>query len=282
MNALQHSRAAGRFVLCSAQACFVAAGKSSSMLIIAEVAAAANVHRTRLTPMNILLLEDDPILSAEIASYLTQKGMKVNTVDDGSLFDTKKTASQPDLMLLDINVPGINGLEICRQVRSDDKKTPIIMLTAYSDITQKRHAFEYGADDYMVKPFHFDELFLRIQSIQRRMGAHEHEEAAAIVIDDLEIFECDRQVKRAGKTIELTPKEYKLLHLLAKANGKTIPKQSIAASVWDTQLDSSFNTVEVYINFLRKKIDKDAAVKLIHTRHGYGYYLKAEKDDAEA
>jgi DNA-binding response OmpR family regulator len=229
--------------------------------------------------MNILLLEDDPILSAEITNFLSQKGMTVRTVEDGNRFDKEKSAHQPDLMLLDINVPGINGLEICRQVRSNNKKTPIIMLTAYSEINQTRHAFEYGADDYMVKPFHFEELFLRIQSIQRRLGDHSNEESAAFVIDDLEIFESDRQVKRGGKTIELTPKEYKLLLLLAKANGKTIPKQSIAASVWDTNLDSSFNTVEVYINFLRRKIDKDAVVKLIHTRHGYGYYLKAEKDD---
>ncbi|MBU6325829.1 MAG: response regulator transcription factor, partial [Bacteroidetes bacterium] len=156
-----------------------------------------------------------------------------------------------------------------------NKKTPIIMLTAYSEINEKRHAFEYGADDYMVKPFHFDELFLRIQSIQRRVGEQDGP-GAVIRIDDLEIMEHDSQVKRGGKTIDLTPKEYKLLLLLAKANGRTLSKQSIAAGVWDAQLDSSFNTVEVYINFLRKKIDKDAAVKLIHTRHGYGYYLKPE------
>lgn len=225
--------------------------------------------------MNILLLEDDPILSREISHFLSQKGMTVNTVDDGKHFKEASQEKNPDLFLLDINVPGINGLEICRMVREENKKTPIIMLTAYSEINEKRHAFEYGADDYMVKPFHFDELFLRIQSIQRRMGEQEGP-GAVIRIDDLEIMENDSQVRRGGKTVELTPKEYKLLLLLAKANGRTLSKQSIAAGVWDAQLDSSFNTVEVYINFLRKKIDKDAAVKLIHTRHGYGYYLKPE------
>ena len=225
--------------------------------------------------MNILLLEDDPILSREISHSLSQKGMTVNTVDDGTQFKAINERKNPDLYLLDINVPGISGLEICRMVREENKKTPIIMLTAYSEINEKRHAFEYGADDYMVKPFHFDELFLRIQSIQRRMGEQEGQ-GDVIRIDDLEIMESDSQVKRGGKTIDLTPKEYRLLLLLAKANGRTLSKQSIAAGVWDAQLDSSFNTVEVYINFLRKKIDKDAAVKLIHTRHGYGYYLKPE------
>ena len=225
--------------------------------------------------MNILLLEDDPILSREISHFLSQKGMTVNTVDDGTQFKAINERKNPDLYLLDINVPGISGLEICRMVREENKKTPIIMLTAYSEINEKRHAFEYGADDYMVKPFHFDELFLRIQSIQRRMGEQEGQ-GDVIRIDDLEIMESDSQVKRGGKTIDLTPKEYRLLLLLAKANGRTLSKQSIAAGVWDAQLDSSFNTVEVYINFLRKKIDKDAAVKLIHTRHGYGYYLKPE------
>jgi DNA-binding response OmpR family regulator len=225
--------------------------------------------------MNILLLEDDPILSREISHFLSQKGMSVNTVEDGTLVQEASKEKSPDLYLLDINVPGINGLEICRMVREENKKTPIIMLTAYSEINEKRHAFEYGADDYMVKPFHFDELFLRIQSIQRRMGEQESP-GAVIKIDDLEIMESDSQVKRGGKSIELTPKEYRLLLLLAKANGRTLSKQSIAAGVWDAQLDSSLNTVEVYINFLRKKIDKDAAVKLIHTRHGYGYYLKPE------
>ena len=225
--------------------------------------------------MKILLLEDDPILSKEISHFLSQKGITVSTVEDGSQFRDVNERKSPDLYLLDINVPGINGLEICRLVREENKKTPIIMLTAYSEINEKRHAFEYGADDYMVKPFHFDELFLRIQSIQRRMGEQEGQ-GDVIRIDDLEIMESDSQVKRGGKTIDLTPKEYRLLLLLAKANGRTLSKQSIAAGVWDAQLDSSFNTVEVYINFLRKKIDKDAAVKLIHTRHGYGYYLKSE------
>jgi DNA-binding response OmpR family regulator len=225
--------------------------------------------------MNILLLEDDPILSREIGLFLSQKGMTVNTVGDGKDFNDVSEQYHPDLLLLDINVPGINGLEICKMVRKNDKMTPIIMLTAYSEINEKRHAFEYGADDYMVKPFHFDELFLRIQSIQRRMGGQDNQ-GPTIRIDDLEIIEGDSQVKRAGKSIELTPKEYKLLLLLAKANGRTLSKRNIAAGVWDAQLDSSFNTVEVYINFLRKKIDKDSAVKLIHTRHGYGYYLKPE------
>jgi len=225
--------------------------------------------------MNILLLEDDPVLSREISHFLSQKGMSVNAVEDGNSFRTQNEAPKPDLYLLDINVPGITGLEICRQIRAESKEAPIIMLTAYSEMTEKRHAFESGADDYLVKPFHFDELFLRIQSLQRRIGG-QAETAALIKIDDLEILESDSKVTRGGKVIELTPKEYKLLLLLAKANGRTLSKQAIAASVWEAQLDSSFNTVEVYINFLRKKIDKDAAVKLIHTRHGYGYYLKPE------
>jgi len=228
--------------------------------------------------MKALLLEDDLILSKEIIHFLESKGVACDAVFDGEVFFRQINKSRYDVYLLDINVPLKNGLEVCREVRLSDQTTPILMLTAYGDIQDKADAFGLGADDYLVKPFHFDELFLRMLSLLRR-GAHPADSREIITIGDLEINVTDSQVKRGGHSIELTPKEYQLLVLLARSKGRTLSKQSIAEQIWDVHFDSNLNTIEVYINFLRKKMDKGFEVKLIHTRPGFGYYLKI--DEAE-
>ena len=149
------------------------------------------------------------------------------------------------------------------------------MLTAFGQIEDKVEAFNNGADDYLVKPFHFDELYIRINSLMRR-NQNPQLSDEVITIEDLQINVSELKVTRGGAEINLTPKEYQLLLLLAKAKGKPVSKQTISDIVWDLNFETGTNTIEVYINFLRKKMDKNFDVKLIHTRPGFGYYLKAE------
>ena len=225
--------------------------------------------------MKILLLEDDFKLSSEIRLFLREKEFECDTVYDGNLFLRQHLTTTYDLFILDINVPGINGLEVCSLIRSKDKSTPIIMLTAFGQIEDKVQAFNIGADDYLVKPFHFDELFIRINSLMRRNQTTQKSDEI-LIIEDLQINASAMKVTRGSAEINLTPKEYQLLLLLAKAKGKTVSKSTISDLVWDLNFETGTNTIEVYINFLRKKIDKNYDVKLIHTRPGFGYYLKAE------
>ena len=226
--------------------------------------------------MKILLLEDDFVLSKEIAAFFVQKSFECEAFYDGLLLLKKYRASDYDLIILDINVPGKNGIEVCKKIRETDKKTPILMLTAFGEIEDKVAAFDNGADDYLVKPFHFEELYARVNALLRRKETPQNEEEI-IEIDDLEINISEMSVTRNNQEIKLTPKEYNLLVILAKANGRVITKQDIAEKLCDYHIETNQNAIEVYINFLRKKIDKDQNTKLIHTKIGYGYYLKEEE-----
>ncbi|MGE8342804.1 Transcriptional activator protein CopR [Flavobacterium sp. ACN2] len=226
--------------------------------------------------MKILLLEDDFTLSKEISAFFTSKKFECIAYYDGSLLLKKYFPYEYDLIILDINVPGLNGIEVCKGIRKIDNKTPIIMLTAFSEIEDKLSSFDSGADDYLVKPFHFEELYARVQSLLRRKEVPQQIESK-IAIKDLEIFEEDMKVFRSNEEIKLTPKEFKLILILAHAKGKVLSKQFIAEKLWDYHIETNQNTIEVYINFLRKKIDKDHEIKLIRTKVGYGYYLSDQE-----
>ena len=225
--------------------------------------------------MKILLLEDDLVLSTELAAFLEASGMEVKKVYDGDLFLQEVQQNTYDIYLLDINVPKVNGLEVCEKIREEDQNTPIIMISAYGDLSDKKDAFKRLADDYLVKPFQFEELLMRIQSLVRRNNTQDKMVDEIFSIEDLTINKTDQKVFRGGQEIALTVKEFQLLVFLAEAQGRTVSKQQITEHVWEQNFNTNTNTVEVYINFLRKKIDKDFAVKLIHTRSGYGYYLNA-------
>jgi len=186
-------------------------------------------------------------------------------------------ASKPDLYILDINVPSLNGIEVCKRIRETDQTTPVLMLTAYGGVEDKVQALEHGADDYLVKPFHLVELLARIKALLRRGKSPQQASETVFTIEDLVINVTEMRVHRAGKEIMLTPKEYKLLELLAYAKGRTVSKQTIAEQVWDLNFETGTNTIEVYISFLRNKIDKGFDTTLIHTRPGFGYYLKETK-----
>jgi len=224
----------------------------------------------------ILLLEDDAVLSQEIKIFLTHHNYQCDCIYDGSLVKSQYKLKTYDLIILDINVPGINGIEVCKLIREENKNIPILMLTAFGEIEDKILAFNQGADDYLVKPFHLDELHLRIKSLLRRKE-NPQVNVNIIKIADLSIDQDNLKVFRNNIEVTLSPKEYKLLEILAKAQGRVMSKNQIAAELWDYHIETSQNTIEVYINFLRKKIDKDYEKKLIHTKFGYGYYLKFEE-----
>lgn len=222
-----------------------------------------------------MLLEDDFTLSQEIKQFLEKHHFECDAIYEGALVLKQTKLKNYDLIILDINVPTLNGLEVCQQIRQEDKKTPILMLTAFGEIEDKVKAFENGADDYLVKPFHFDELLARIKSLLRRKETPQQEEEI-IRFADLTINKTEMKLYRGDKLIDLTPKEFKLLTILAKAQGRVLSKQQIADELWDYHIETSKNTIEVYINFLRKKLEKDSDKKLICTKIGYGYYLNAE------
>ena len=227
--------------------------------------------------MRILLLEDDLILSAELSKFLEDNNFDVKRVYDGNLFLSEVKQNNYELFLLDINVPKTNGLEVCEKIREEDKNTPIIMISAYGDLSDKKDAFNRLADDYLVKPFQFEELLMRMNSLIRRRSSDKNVSEKVITIEDLKINKTEQKVFRKGKEIILTVKEFQLLLLLAENPGKTFSKQQISEMVWQHNFNTNTNTVEVYINFLRKKIDKGFDVKLIHTRSGFGYFLNPQK-----
>ncbi len=225
--------------------------------------------------MKILILEDDLVLAVELRKFLESNHYHCKNIYDGNLFMKEVDVQNYDYYLLDINVPGINGLDVCERIRSTDKDTPIIIISAYGDISDKRDAYDRLADDYLVKPFSFEELLMRMDALKRRKSK-EDKSSDVIRINDLIIDRNRQKVFRAGQEITLTVKEYTLLLLFAESPEVIFSKQQISEQVWGISFSTNTNTIEVYINFLRKKIDKGFQTKLIHTRSGFGYYIKAE------
>jgi DNA-binding response OmpR family regulator len=227
--------------------------------------------------MNILLLEDDIELSSEIVSFLNNRNIQCDFIFEGNSFIEAFKKKKYQMVILDINVPGINGLEVCKQIREIDKKVPVLFLTAMDDISDKVTAFNYGADDYITKPFNFEELFIRINALVRRSDSQEYKSSELLIVDDLTIDKDNFIVKRNGQIVEITPKEFQLLVLLVEANGRVLPKPYIASKLWEEHVHTNQNTIEVYVNLLRNKIDKEHENKLIHTKIGFGYFLKSNK-----
>jgi DNA-binding response OmpR family regulator len=225
--------------------------------------------------MKLILLEDDRVLCREISQFLIHKNCECSTVYDGEAFFELLENQDFDVYLLDINTPKISGLEVCKRIREKDNRKPILILTAYCNIEDKISAFSLGADDYLVKPFHLEELYLRVSSLLRR-SIQPLNEDEIVAVQDLSINISKMKVSRSGMQIELTPKEYKLLLALVQAKGKILSKKSIAEMVWGLDFDTNTNTIEVYINFLRKKIDKNFTNKLVKTKPGYGYFIDEE------
>ncbi len=225
----------------------------------------------------ILIVEDEVKVANAVRMGLEENGFEVAVAYDGRMGKSLATSGDYDLVILDLNLPHSNGYEICELIRRRNSKIPVIMLTALGGMEDKMQAFELGADDYLVKPFDFRELLARIRVFLKRAGAEVGNfRNDKLLIGDLEIDRERKEAWRAGKKIPLTAKEYQLLELLALHKGKVISKMTIAEKVWNIDFDTGTNVIEVYINFLRKKIDKDFDVKLLHTKTGMGYFLSEE------
>lgn len=227
------------------------------------------------TPAKILFVEDEPKFGANVRKELEEKGYSVDLAYDGRIGESLFKSNEYDLVLLDINLPHINGLELCRRFRELNRDVPILMLTALGELDDKMEAFTAGADDYLVKPFHLRELLARIKVFLKRRKMNKNFEEK-LTVSDLEIDFANKSVSRAGTVIALTAKEFSLLELLVRSRGRVLSKNEIAEKVWEMEFDTSTsaNTIEVYISFLRNKIDKNFEPKLIHTKQGFGYFLK--------
>jgi len=220
----------------------------------------------------ILLAEDEAKLAKAIQEELTRVGYDVDVAENGLEADKMFMENDYSMALLDINLPGKTGMALCSDFRKRSANIPIVMLTAVGEIHDKVAAFNMGADDYLVKPFHFDELFARLKVLFKRTDSAENHEK--LVYADLEIDFKLKSVVRSGVSINLTSKEFTLLTLLVRTPERVISKQEILEKVWDLSFDTGTNTIEVYISFLRNKIDKPFNTKLIHTKPGFGYYIK--------
>lgn len=225
--------------------------------------------------MTILIVEDEPKVASFIKKGLELSGFKTDLAFDGVMALKKGTTHSAgyDAIILDVNLPLINGFDVCRQLRDKHIKTPILMLTALGATGDKVHGFDIGADDYLVKPFEFEELVARIKSIVKRSKAGQAEEHL-LKIADLEMDVRGKSVTRNGQKIELTAKEFFLLEYLLRNKGTVVSRANIAEKIWDITFDTGTNVIDLYIFYLRKKIDKDFPKKLIHTQVGMGYVLK--------
>lgn len=202
--------------------------------------------------MLVLLLEDDAVLSLEIKKYLSDNQIECDAVYDGELFLKLAQQKNYDIYVLDVNVPKINGFDVCKLIRKEDITTPILMLTAFEAISDKIEAFDAGADDYLVKPFHFEELIARLRVLYRRSDQPQNQ-SNIYKVSDLIVNIDRKEVFRGDIKIDLTPKEFKLLCILIEHQERVLSKQEISEMLWDYHIETSINTIEVYINFLRKK-----------------------------
>jgi len=220
----------------------------------------------------LLLVEDDIKLSNDIKKQLVFEGFEIDTAFDGLLGERLIQRNQYDCLLFDVNMPGKNGYDLAESVRKMKKTTPIILLTAFGEIEDKLQGFDCGADDYITKPFYFKELLARIKVALKR-SEHYGNENKSIVVADMVIDLAKKQVYRNNVSIKLTAREFLLLTILAEAHGNPVSKKELIKTVWGTSLEINTNTIEVFINLLRNKIDKNFSPKLIKTRSGFGYYL---------
>lgn len=220
--------------------------------------------------MRILLAEDDKRIANFVSKGLRENSYAVDVVNDGEEALYQLSISDYDLIILDVMMPLKDGFEVCRELRQGGNKTPILMLTARDAIEDKISGLDFGADDYLVKPFEFGELLARLRALLRRQ---KEMRPPKIVIADLEIDTISQKVWRSGNEILLTAKEYALIEYLAREKGKVIGREEISMHVWDESFDVFSNLIEVYVNRLRTKIDKDFTLQLIQTRRGAGYIL---------
>ncbi len=221
--------------------------------------------------MRVLLIEDDVMIARLLKEGLEDELYAVDVANDGSEGYRTAAADDYDVIILDIMLPEMNGYEVCRALRNDGNKTPILMLTARDAERDIVEGLDMGADDYLAKPFSFDVLLARIRALLRRPNEKLEE---VLQVGDLKLDPSSKKVTRASQEINLTAKEYGVLEYLMRNKGKVLSKEQIISHVWDFDADVLPNNVELFIMFLRRKIDKPFKSKLIHTVSGFGYKLE--------
>jgi two-component system copper resistance phosphate regulon response regulator CusR len=221
--------------------------------------------------INILIVEDERRLAGILKKQLEDSGYSAEIAYDGYVGKQLAEKNKYSLIILDINLPLINGYDLCREIRKTNSNIPIIMLTAFGTPDNKIAGFDVGADDYIVKPFDFRELLARIQVFIRRSDSNIMI-PEKLGVADLEMDLNTKTVTRANKKIDLTAKESLLLETFLKNKDKLLTREFIIEQVWGIEFDPSTNIIDVYVNYLRKKIDKDFEPKLIHTKFGFGFY----------
>lgn len=222
----------------------------------------------------ILLVEDEQKIADALKLGLTENGYWVQVVYDGNI-GLKLFENHPfDLVILDINLPGMNGYDLCKHIRAKNAQVPVIMLTALSSLNDKIEGYDAGADDYVIKPFEFRELLMKIRVLLRRTLNQNIPVGSILKAADLEMNMDSKEVKRNNTTINLTAKEFQLLEYLMRNKNRVVSRADIAINVWDIDFDTNTNVIDVYINYVRNKVDKNFSRKLIHTQVGMGYILK--------
>lgn len=229
--------------------------------------------------MKILVVEDEIKLAMSLKRGLEEYGFQASVALDGAAARKAVEFSEVNLIIMDVNLPDINGYDLCRDIRARHNQVPIIMLTALGTIENKLSGFDAGADDYVLKPFEFSELLARIQVNRKRsLQPYNPEGSRQLTMGDLVLDLREKTVSRAGQPMNVTPRELALLEYFLRNPGTVLSRSEIAENVWDIPFDSGTNLIDVYINSLRKKIDKDFMTKLIHTRKGIGFMMKELTD----
>lgn len=218
-----------------------------------------------------MVIEDEIRLAEILKKQLEESGFTADMANDGYSGRLKFEKSSYDLVILDINLPLMNGYELCKEIRKTNQTVPVIMLTAFGSTENKITGFDAGADDYVMKPFDFRELLARINVFLKRSNLTDYSNRK-LSIADLELDLDTKRVSRSGNRIELTTKEFSLMETLLRNKYKVLSREFILERVWDLDFETGTNIIDVYVNYLRKKIDRDYEPKLIHTKFGFGFY----------
>ncbi|MBK8721077.1 MAG: response regulator transcription factor [Saprospiraceae bacterium] len=225
--------------------------------------------------MKLLLVEDQSGMAQSLKQGLEENNIQVDIANNGKIGKELFEQNGYDVIVLDVMMPEISGLELCSYIRSIGNSVPILIISALDNVEDKVIGFEVGGDDYLTKPFAFSEFLARIKALDRRNHAQKNV-SRLLNIHDLHINFDNKTIQRNQVNIELTPKEFRLLEYFIKNEGRVLPKQEISENVWDVDFDTGTNVVEVYVNYLRNKLDKGFDKKLIHTKFGVGYVFNPQ------
>ena len=220
----------------------------------------------------VLIAEDDQRVRESLARALVYEGYTVDTAVDGAEALTRMADAPPDVLLLDVLMPNVDGLTVCRRLRQDGDRTPVLMLTARHEVSDRVAGLDAGADDYLVKPFALDELLARLRALLRRTSITGEEEALRIA--DLVLDPARRQVRRGDRPVELTKTEFDLLELLVHNAGIVLTRDQIYERIWGYDFETSSKSLDVYVSYLRRKLEEGGEPRLLHTVRGVGYVVR--------